>query len=256
MTQGNYWHESVPGASEFEEIKKKNLDLMAKELNYRASGLKLLRDVGEYGFGYKNTWMGIPIIRLPEDLILQQEIVWSEKPDLIIEIGIARGGGLVYNASLQETCGILPNVIGIDNKIFDHTYASIASNRFSQSIRLIEGDSISAQVTSNIRNIVSTSKKTLLILDSDHSSKHVLNELRSYVPLLPILSIIMVCDTLIDEYPEGTYPNRTWSDGKGPLDAILKFRTENQSVQPFMEIESRALVLSEIRDGLLRKVSN
>jgi hypothetical protein len=66
----------------------------------------------------------------------------------------------------------------------------------------------------------------------------------------------MVCDTLIDEYPEGTYENRTWSDGKGPLDAIKIFSTESKTVEPFMEMESRALVLSEIRDGLLRKVSN
>jgi cephalosporin hydroxylase len=256
MTASNSWHASVPDGSEFDLEKKTHLEIMAKDLKHRETGLNLLKDVGEYGFGHKNTWMGIPIIRLPEDLLLQQEIIWSEKPDLIIEVGVARGGGLVYNASLQEICGIQPNVVGVDNKIFKHTQTAIASNRFSESIRLIEGDSISAEVTSNIRKIVSTSEKTLLILDSDHSSRHVLNELRSYVPLLPVLSIIMVCDTLIDEYPEGTYPNRTWSDGKGPLDAILKFRTESQSVQPFMENESRALILSEIRDGLLRKVSN
>jgi cephalosporin hydroxylase len=256
MITGNSWHDSVPDASEFEKEKKQNLEVMAKDSIHRISGLNLLKDVSEYGFGHKNTWMGIPIIRLPEDLVLQQEIVWSEKPDLIIEIGVARGGGLVYNASLQETCGIQPNVVGVDNKIYEHTHAAIANNRFSESIRLIEGDSVSAEVTSKIKSIVATSAKTLLILDSDHSSKHVLNELRSYVPLLPKLSVIMVCDTLIDEYPEGTYPDRTWSNGKGPLDAINIFRTESKSVEPFMKNETRALILSEIRDGLLRKVSN
>ena len=66
----------------------------------------------------------------------------------------------------------------------------------------------------------------------------------------------MVCDTLIDEYPEGTYPDRTWSDGKGPLEAIKVFSGENHTVEPFMRNETRALVLSEIRDGLLRKVAN
>ena len=256
MITGNSWHDSVPDASEFESEKKKNLEAMAKECSHRILGLNLLKDVSRYGFGHKNTWMGIPIIRLPEDLILQQEIVWSEKPDLIIEIAVARGGGLVYNASLQETCGIPPNVVGVDNKIFEHTHEAIANNRFNESIRLIEGNSISAEVLSRIQSIVATSRKTLLILDSDHSCRHVLGELRSYVPLLPKLSIIMVCDTLIDEYPEGTYPDRSWSDGKGPLYAINIFRTESKSVEPFMENETRALVLSEIRDGLLRKVSN
>jgi cephalosporin hydroxylase len=256
MATGNSWHESVPDALEFDLEKKTNLSIIANDFKHREAGLNLLRDVGEYGFGHKNTWMGIPIIRLPEDLILQQEIIWSEKPDLIIEVGVARGGGLVYNASLQEICGIQPNVVGVDNKIFRHTHTAISNNRFNPSIRLIEGDSISREVTTRIQEIVSSSKKTLLILDSDHSSNHVLNELRCYVPLLPIFSIIMVCDTLIDEYPEGTYENRTWSDGKGPLDAITRFRAESKSVEPFMENESRALILSEIRDGLLKKVSN
>jgi cephalosporin hydroxylase len=255
MTSENTWHESVPGSVEFETDKEKKLLALSKESRFRTSGLGLMTELGEFGFGYKNSWMGVPIIRLPEDLILQQEVVWNEKPDLIIEIGVARGGGLIFNASLQEMCGVTPNVLGVDNKFFEHTLAAIANNRFSQAINLIEGDSISPEVVSKVQSFISEKSKTLLILDSDHSSKHVLEELRNYIPILPVNSIIMVCDTLIDEYPEGTYANRTWSDGKGPLDAIAIFRKDNNSVQPFMEVETRALILSEIRDGLLRKIS-
>jgi cephalosporin hydroxylase len=255
MTSNNTWHESVPGSVEFESDKKRNLEALSKESRFRATGLELMTQLSEYGFGYKNSWMGVPIIRLPEDLILQQEVVWNEKPDLIIEIGVARGGGLIFNASLQEMCGITPNVLGVDNKFFDHTLAAIASNRFYQNINLIEGDSNSLEVVSRVQSVASECSKALLILDSDHSSKHVLEELRNYIPILPVNSVIMVCDTLIDEYPKGTYANRTWSDGKGPLDAIAIFRKENNSVLPFMEIESKALILSEIRDGLLRKIS-
>jgi cephalosporin hydroxylase len=255
MTSSNTWHESVPDSVEFGSGKKRNLEALSQQSRFRTSGLALMTDLGEYGFGYKNSWMGVPIIRLPEDLVLQQEVVWNEKPDLIIEIGVARGGGLIFNASLQEMCGITPNVLGVDNKFFDHTLDAIAENRFSQNINLVEGDSNNLEVVSKVEIFTSESSKTLLILDSDHSSKHVLGELRNYIPILPINSVIMVCDTLIDEYPEGTYANRTWSDGKGPLDAIAIFRKENNSVEPFMEIESRALILSEIRDGLLRKVS-
>jgi cephalosporin hydroxylase len=255
MTE-NSWHDSVPNGQEFELEKRANLEKMAKNSDFRTSGLSLLKEVSDLGFGHKNTWMGTPIIRLPEDLMLQQEIVWREKPDLIIEIGVARGGGLLFNACLQEMSGINPNVIGVDNKIYEHTHAAIEANRLNQSIELIEGDSVSSEVLSKVRVVAAKSLKTLLILDSDHSAKHVLNELRGYVPLLPLNSIIMVCDTLIDEYPAGTYPDRTWSDGKGPLEAIKVFSAENQTVEPFMRNETRALVLSEIRDGLLRKVAN
>lgn len=255
MTE-NSWHDSVPNAQEFELEKSANLEKMAKNSDFRTSGLGLLKEVSDLGFGHKNTWMGTPIIRLPEDLILQQEIIWREKPDLILEIGVARGGGLLYNACLQEMSGIVPNVVGVDNKIYEHTLAAIKENRFNQSIELIEGDSVSSEVLSKVEAIAAKSLKTLLILDSDHSARHVLNELRGYVPLLPLNSIIMVCDTLIDEYPAGTYPDRTWSDGKGPLEAIKVFSGENHTVEPFMRNETRALVLSEIRDGLLRKVAN
>jgi cephalosporin hydroxylase len=255
MTSNNTWHESVPGSEEFESEKKRNLETLSKESRFRKLGLDLMSELGEYGFGYKNSWMGVPIIRLPEDLILQQEVVWNEKPDLIIEIGVARGGGLIFNASLQEMCGITPNVIGVDNKFFDHTLIAVANNRYKQSIKLIEGDSNSQEAVSKVQRLASESTKALLILDSDHSSKHVLEELRNYVPILPVNSVIMVCDTLIDEYPGGTYANRSWSDGKGPLDAITNFKKENNSIQAFMQIESRSLILSEIRDGLLRKIS-
>jgi len=253
---GNTWHDSVPDANEFEAEKRKNLKFLATISEHRPAGLKMMQQVGEYGFGHKNNWMGVPIIRLPEDLILQQEIVWREKPDLIIEVGVARGGGLLFNASLQEMCGLQPRVIGVDNKIYAHTRDAIAFSRYRETIQLIEGDSVSTEVIEEIRNSTTDCGKVLLILDSDHASKHVLNELRSYVPIIPINSVIMVCDTLIDEYPAGTYPDRTWSDGKGPLDAIKLFVHENQSVEKFMEQETKALVLSEIRDGILRKTAN
>jgi len=253
---GNTWHESVPNAGEFDLERQQNLDKLSMNQNHRQSGLNLLLEVGKNGFGHKNSWMGVPIIRLPEDLILQQEIVWREKPDLVIEIGIARGGGLIYNASLQEMCGIQPNVIGVDNKIFPHTLIALNQNRFAKSLKLFEGDSTSSAIVEDIAKISAMHAKVLLILDSDHSSTHVLKELRNYVPILPVGSVIMVCDTLIDEYPAGTYPDRSWSDGNGPLHAMNLFMNESKSVERFMETETRALVLSEIRDGLLRKVFN
>lgn len=196
----------------------------------------------------------MPIIRLPEDILLQQEIIWKEKPDLVIEVGVARGGGLVLNASLQAMSGIPPRVLGIDNKIFQHTRDSIESNPYSSAITLLEGDSVSQTIVDQVSDFTSGSKKALLVLDSDHSSDHVYKELTSYAPLLSAGSVIIVCDTLIDELPLGTYQNRTWSNGKGPLDAVQKFLDKNDEFEPFMSDETRSLILTEIRDGIIRKV--
>ncbi len=196
----------------------------------------------------------MPIIRLPEDILLQQEIIWKEKPDLVIEVGVARGGGLVLNASLQAMAGIPPRVLGVDNKIFQHTRDSIESNPYSSAITLLEGDSVSQTIVDQVADFTSGSKKALLVLDSDHSSDHVYKELSSYAPLLSAGSVVIVCDTLIDELPPGTYQNRTWSNGKGPLDAVQKFLDKNDDFEPFMSDDTRSLILTEIRDGIIRKV--
>lgn len=196
----------------------------------------------------------MPIIRLPEDILLQQEIIWKEKPDLVIEVGVARGGGLVLNASLQAMAGIPPRVLGVDNKIFQHTRDSIESNPYSSAITLLEGDSVSQTIVEQVSDFTSGSKKALVVLDSDHSSDHVYKELTSYAPLLSAGSVVIVCDTLIDELPPGTYQNRTWSDGKGPLDAVQKFLNKNDDFEHFMLDETRSLILTEIRDGIIRKI--
>jgi cephalosporin hydroxylase len=145
-------------------------------------------------------------------------------------------------------------VLGVDNKIFQHTRDSIESSPYSSAITLLEGDSVSQTIVDQVADFTSGSKKALLVLDSDHSSDHVYKELTSYAPLLSAGSVVIVCDTLIDELPPGTYQNRTWSNGKGPLDAVQKFLDKNNDFEPFMSDETRSLILTEIRDGIIRKV--
>jgi len=255
MNSENIWHNSVPDWKQFNLQKKKNLNDLSESNNHRKTGLELLRNLNKFGFSHKNTWLGIPIIRLPEDMLLQQELIYIEKPDLIIEIGVARGGGLIFNASMQELSGVKPNVIGIDNKVYEHTLNAIATSRYADTVQIFEGGSTSSEILSAVKSILFKSKKILLILDSDHSSKHVLNELNLYVLLLPVGSVLIICDTLIDEQPPGTYPERTWSDGKGPGHAIKAFMKDNGCLEFFMKDETRSLVLSEVRDGFLKKVS-
>jgi cephalosporin hydroxylase len=228
MKAENSWHNSVPDGDQFEVEKIKSLSRLARNIGNRSKGLDLLLSLNNDGFSHKNSWLGVPIIRLPEDIQLQQELIWREKPDLVIEVGIARGGGLIFNASIQELSGLKPNVIGIDNKVYPHTYEAIKNSRYANHISILEGGSTSSQILSAVIPIIKNSSKTLLILDSDHSSKHVLDELNLYVPPLPLFSLVIVCDTIIDELPAGTYPDRTWSDGNGPGHALKIFMLSNK----------------------------
>ncbi|HJJ41787.1 MAG TPA: CmcI family methyltransferase [Methanocorpusculum sp.] len=59
----------------------------------------------EVQYSYNFSWMGRPIIQLPQDIIALQEIIWEVKPDLIIETGIAHGGSIIFSASMLELLG-------------------------------------------------------------------------------------------------------------------------------------------------------
>lgn len=250
----NVWHGEVPNeemfALELEPLRAE----MLRDNALRAQSLDLLLAARKYKYAYHLRWMGVPVIRLAEDLVRQQEIMQAIRPDVVIEIGVARGGGLLFAASIQELCGLVPNVIGIDNRIFDHTRDAIDGSRFRDRIELVEADSDSLTATEHIRKSLASSKSALLILDSDHSSNHVLKELRAYFPSLPVGSIVIVCDTIIDEFPAGTFPDRTWADGKGPGDAVIRFMRETEGVLLETELFGD-LLLSEIRGGILRKSS-
>jgi cephalosporin hydroxylase len=250
----NIWHSEVPNDEDFETSLAVPRKAMGRDLELRNRSLELFQASRPYNFGYHLRWLGVPVIRLAEDLIRQQEIIFSLRPDLIIEIGVARGGGLIFNASMQDVLGITPRVIGIDNKFFPHTRIAIESSRYSDSISTLEADSDSELAIGFIQGEVASSTTVLLILDSDHSSRHVLSELRSYFRLLPIGSAVIVCDTIIDELPPGTFPDRTWADGLGPRHAVEQFLKETPGAELDFDATSD-LLITEIRGGVVRKIS-
>lgn len=254
MVESNKWHEAVPNATEFEVARKQNIRALSQGNEIRKTGLSLLVEVSKHGFGHKNKWLGVPIIRLPEDMVFQQELICAERPDLIVEIGIARGGGLVFNASIQSICGIKPNVVGVDNKVFAHTYEAIEKSAFSEFIEIIQGDSVSNETVHEVSLRMAKSERTLLVLDSDHSAEHVLQELEVYSKHLPTGSLVLVCDTLIDELPPSTFRGRSWEHGRGPLTAIRQFLSDRDDFVSDLVAENNSLLLSEIRNGIIRKV--
>lgn len=91
-----------------------------------------------------------------------------------------------------------------------------------------------------------------LSLDSDHSHTHVLAELRRHTPSLPIGSLVLVADTLNEEFPPGHYPDRPWDRGNNPLTAVKEFLSGNPNYQ-LSEKWSRRGLITEFRDGVLER---
>src|SRR5919197_4658487 len=117
---------------------------------------------------YSFTWLGRPIIQLPEDMLRIQEVIYRLKPDVIVETGVAHGGSLVFYASLCKAMG-KGRVIGIDIEIRPHNRLAIEKHELGGYIELFEGSSIDPDVVDRVRRSVSDAQTVIVVLDSDHT---------------------------------------------------------------------------------------
>ena len=200
---------------------------------------------------------GVPIIRLPDDILTLQEIIWSLRPGFIIETGIARGGSLLLSASLMHMANVQPLVLGMDIQILKHASDSISGSRFAEEITLWEGDSASPSaglVASTFIESAPAGRPGVLVLDSDHSHSHVSGELEMLAGLMPIESLVLVADTLIEEFGEDHYPDRPWGRGNSPMTAVREFVASHGSYV-VSERWARKGLVTEFRDGILQRIN-
>jgi cephalosporin hydroxylase len=172
-------------------------------------------------YSYTFTWLGRPIIQLPEDLIRLQELVYLLKPDIILETGIAHGGSLIYHAGLCRLVG-QGRVIGIDCEIRPHNRAAIEGHALAPLITLIEGDSVAPETVAQVRELVAPGESVLLILDSNHSHGHVLAELETYAPLVKPGGYVVVADGVMPSLAGLPGAGADWG-WNNPLSAIAAF---------------------------------
>ncbi len=146
--------------------------------------------------------MGRPIIQLPEDMVRVQEVIYRLKPDLIVETGVAHGGSLIFYASLFEAMGH-GRVVGIDIEIRPHNRAAIEAHQMFKRIELIEGGSTAPEIVSQVRDGIKPDETVLVLLDSNHTRDHVLEELRLYAPMVTPGSYIVATDGIMAQVVGG-----------------------------------------------------
>jgi cephalosporin hydroxylase len=174
---------------------------------------------------YSFSWMGRPIIQLPEDIIRVQEVLYRVKPDVIIETGVAHGGSLIFYASLCKAMD-RGRVIGIDIEIRPHNRAAIEAHEMMPWITLIEGSSTDGSIIDQVSALVQPDESVLVILDSNHTKAHVLAELQAYGPLVTSGSYIIATDGIMSQVVGAprTQPDWSWNN---PLEAALVFASSN-----------------------------
>ena len=207
--------------AEFHQTRKELLRGRTDDIEFGEISKRLLQKSVDHKYSYQFDWLGVPIIQMPADLLVFQDIVFKTQPDLIIETGVARGGSLIFWASMQNLCGIEGKVLGIDIDIRSHSERAISSSRFSESIQLIRGSSTDLDIFLQVRSLASNYKKVMVVLDSNHTHDHVLKELELYADLVSAECFLLVLDTVIDDLKVDS--ERPWGPGASPKSAVTEY---------------------------------
>lgn len=230
---------------------------------YSTAGFELLSDLWvKVGWNEKHSytfsWMGIPVVQLPEDLVRIQELIHRLAPEVIVECGVAHGGGAIFYASLFKAMG-KGRVIGVDIEIRPHNRAAIEGHPLFEYITLIEGSSVAPEIVAQVDAEVADAKNVLVLLDSNHLRDHVLAELEAYHHLVPVGSYIVAMDGVMKYLADTPRGDPTWVDDN-PISAAEEFAARHPEFvieQPqwsFNESELRANI-THSPSGYLRRIS-
>jgi cephalosporin hydroxylase len=167
------------------------------------------------------TWMGQPVLQLPEDLIRLQEAVYRVRPDVIVETGVFHGGSLMFHATLCQALG-KGRVIGIDNQIQGGVREAITRHVLAPHITLVEGDSTSREVVGAVANMIRPGESVLVILDSCHTKDHVRKELECYSRFVTPGSYIIAADGIMRDLADVPRGQPEWATDN-PLAAADEF---------------------------------
>jgi cephalosporin hydroxylase len=250
-----------------QEIAGRISDMMDnKPLNDLA--LAFLQATTQPKYSYNFHWQDRPIIQYPQDIVAMQELIWSVKPDLIIETGIAHGGSLIFSASmlaLMDMCDAIETgttmdpakssrkVLGIDIDIREHNRVAIEEHPMASRIEMIQGSSVAPDIFAKVLKAAEGYKRVLVCLDSNHTHDHVRQELELYAPLTSVGSYCVVFDTLIEDMPADEYPNRSWGPGNNPKTAVWDYLKTHSEFEIDKSIAAK-LLITVAHDGFLKRV--
>ncbi|MEP6742958.1 MAG: CmcI family methyltransferase [bacterium] len=226
---------------EFEESRIEWAENMAADSALRKKSLEVLTDADRYNWIHQTTWFGEPLLQVPQDMFALQEIIYRTRPKFIIEVGVAWGGSLLFYSTLMEVLGG-ERIVAIDIYIPDDLKERInAFGKLADRITWINDSSIEPATLEQVKEIVGDSRDVLIVLDSNHTHEHVLEELRMYSPLVGKGKYLVCGDTVVEYMPEQTHRPRPWGPGNNPKTALDSFLKENTRFEVDKEIENKLL---------------
>ncbi len=227
---------------------KKDFESLSKAAN------EWLRVSYENRIYYDWTWLGIPIIQTPSDMMMIQELIFRLRPKTVIETGVAHGGGLIFYSSILKLIhGNEYSVIGIEIDFREHNRKILEKHPLYKNVHVIEGDCTSAATIQKIKDLQpDLSGNVIVVLDSYHGKDHVLKELELYSDLVNAGGYIVVCDTIVDTLEGIELTDKTVSKGNGPLSAIGEFIKKDPRF--VIDENYNKLFISHAHNGFLKKI--
>jgi cephalosporin hydroxylase len=246
---------SRPSASDFGHLVRVTTPTGEREVDiYSEEGFRVLsqlwtRSNWHNRLSYEVTWLGIPIIQLPEDMVIMQELIWKVRPDVVVEAGVAHGGALVLYASILELMG-RGRVIGVDVEIRKYNRLAIEAHPLSHRIELIEGSSLADETVEAVRSRIRPGERVMVALDSAHNREHVLGELRRYAPLVTPNSYLVVFDAVMRLVADAPSAGAGW-DQDNPLEAVREFLDGTDDFE--VDRSRERLAVTYCHGGFLRR---
>lgn len=253
---------------QFAAERQERLSAYAQDAAFKDLSRQWLQTSMDKKYVYNFDWLGRPIIQYPQDMVAIQELVWTVRPDLIIETGIAHGGSLILSASMLamlDMCDAIESgssidprvsarkVIGIDIDIREHNRAAIEAHPMASRIQMVQGSSIAPDVVAQVREAAQGYKKVMVFLDSMHTHDHVLGELDAYAPLVTPGSYCVVFDTFVEDMPPKFFADRPWDIGNNPKTATRQWLKSHPEFAVDPTAEAR-LMVTVAPEGFLKRV--
>ncbi|HEY7980347.1 MAG TPA: CmcI family methyltransferase [Candidatus Eremiobacteraceae bacterium] len=226
---------------------------MSADAAMTASAADFMRKSIAHRYSYNFSWLGVPVIQYPQDLMALQELIWADRPDLIIETGVAHGGSAVFFASMLELLGA-GTVLAIDIEIRRHNRAAIEAHPLAKRIVLVEGSSTEATVVAAAAARARSAHSVMVVLDSNHTHEHVARELDLYSPFVKRGGHIAVLDTIVEHLP-GPHADRPWGPGNSPGSAVDAFLAKNDRFAVDTALSDK-LLITVAPGGYLRCVKD
>lgn len=243
---------TLDSIQQFEEEQRENVRQLGMNNNIKNIGLQFSIEADKSRYLYNFNWLGRPILQFPQDIMALQELIWEVKPEVIVDVGIAHGGSLIFSASMLELIG-RGEVIGVDIDIRSHNRKAIEEHFLSKRIKLIEGSSTEDTVVEAVKEFIGSKSPVLISLDSNHSHEHVLKELQLYSPLVTRDSYLIVFDTIVELLPAGAVKDRPWDKGNNPMTAVNSFLENTKDFTLVKAVEDK-LVITAAPGGYLKRV--